>query len=506
MDPDWLLVVAGAGLLLLIPLALSIGRRFRHEKPAEPNSSGPESDRPILEQPTLARPVVVGPPVPDVPVDERPDSDQPIARQPSPHPSAPAQEPMVDSEVGAEMVAQASSSGPNGGPTARDIERALADLRLGVVVVSAEGEEVYRNNRAQEYATGRHGDALVEAALERVLEGALLGLSLEESVEVYGPPARSLLVQASPTYDDGELSGCVGVIDDVTEFKHIHRVRSDFVANVSHELRTPVGALSVLAETIAEADDPEVIDRLAGRMLREATRLADTIDDLLALSRLESGPVGDPETIDLISVTSMAIERTSGAAQQRGVTVNLDPKSTGPVLVDGDNGQLVSAVANLVDNAIKYSDPGGLVLVRVLPIIGAELEAPEDPLLTEARRRRHQPAPDRGGRWSDSAELAELSVFDDGIGIPERDLERIFERFYRVDSARSRETGGTGLGLSIVRHVVLNHHGTIDVESMEGHGSTFSMRIPLSEAQAQLGSHHRPGADREEGTEEATSP
>ncbi len=327
-----------------------------------------------------------------------------------------------------------------------DLERALADLRLAVVVLGRDGDEVYRNNRALQYATGRHGDALVEAALERVLDGAMAGLSLQESVEVYGPPARSLLVHASPTVDDGAPSGAVGVIDDVTEARRLDRVRSDFVANVSHELRTPVGAMSVLAETIAGADDPEVIDRLTDRMQREANRLSETIDDLLALSRLESGPVVDPETLDLVSVAAMAIERTGGAAEQRGVVVVLRDHGDQSVLVDGDQGQLVSAVANLIDNAIKYSEPDGRVDVEI------RLVPPN----------------------------AELSVVDHGIGIPDGDLDRIFERFYRVDSARSRETGGTGLGLSIVRHAALNHGGRVDVVSTEGRGSTFTMQLPLS--------------------------
>ena len=239
-------------------------------------------------------------------------------------------------------------------PAADDVERALADLRLGVVVVADDGTEVYRNHRAKEYATGRHGDALVEAALQRVIDGALLGLSLEESVEVYGPPARSITVQASPTYERGQLGGAVAVIEDVTEARHINRVRSDFVANVSHELRTPVGALSVLAETIAGTDDVEVVDRLAKRMMREATRLGDTIEDLLALSRLESGPVGDPETIDLVSVATMAVERTAEAAAQRRVVVNVRAAPDRPVLVDGDQGQLVSAVANLIDLSLIH--------------------------------------------------------------------------------------------------------------------------------------------------------
>ncbi len=374
-----------------------------------------------------------------------------------------------------------------------DIERALADLRLGVVVVDADGTETYRNNEAQKYATGRHGDALVQVALDRVLEAGLLGLSLEEGIEVYGPPARSILVQASPTYDGGDVAGAVGVIDDVTQARHTDRVRSDFVANVSHELRTPVGAMSVLAETIADSDDMEVIDRLSGRMQREANRLASTIDDLLALSRLESGPVLDPETIDLVSVASMALERTAEAAQQKQVVVDIDDEVGGPLLIDGDYGQLVSAVSNLIDNGIKYSDPGSEVQIR-LRLVDSSSDSDADTSgdgrdgpTEEATNRPPSIDPTKRSpaRW------AELAVIDDGIGIPDRDLDRIFERFYRVDSARSRETGGTGLGLSIVRHALLNHGGTIDVESQEGAGSTFTVRLPLSPSHRQVESNRQ---------------
>ena len=357
--------------------------------------------------------------------------------------------------------ATAQTEEPVDDAVSTDIERALADLRLGVIVVTRDGTEAYRNNQAIQYATGRHGDALVEVALERVLEGALLGLSLEESVEVYGPPARSILVQASPTYDGGEPSGAVAVIEDVTEARHIDRVRSDFVANVSHELRTPVGAMSVLAETIADAEDPEVVARLSARMQREAKRLSLTIEDLLVLSRLESGPAVEPETIDLVSVVSMAVERTDEAAVRQQVQVTVDNEAGTSLLVEGDQGQLVSAVANLLDNAIKYSDTGtdagNEVLIRL-----------------SATRDRDRPG------------TAEIAISDAGIGIPDRDLDRIFERFYRVDSARSRETGGTGLGLSIVRNAVSKHNGEITVASTEGQGSTFTVRLPISEAQARL--------------------
>lgn len=378
-----------------------------------------------------------------------------------------------------------------------DIERALADLRLGVVVVDAEGTETYRNNEAEKYATGRHGDALVAVALERVLDAGLLGLSLEESVEVYGPPARSILVQASPTYDGGAVTGAVGVIDDVTQARHTDRVRSDFVANVSHELRTPVGAMSVLAETIADSDDLEVIDRLSGRMQREANRLASTIDDLLALSRLETGPVADPETIDLVSVASMAVERTAEAAQQKQVVVDIvvdiedEDEVGGPLLIDGDSGQLVSAVSNLIDNGIKYSDSGSDVRVRLRLVdnsidehgVGDRDDRPAQPGANQPPS--VDPTLRAPARW------AEVAVVDRGIGIPDRDLDRIFERFYRVDSARSRETGGTGLGLSIVRHALLNHGGTIDVVSHEGAGSTFTVRLPLSPSHRQIESNRQ---------------
>ncbi len=372
-----------------------------------------------------------------------------------------------------------------------DVERALADLRLGVVVVGPDGSEVYRNHRAQQYATGRHGNALVEAALERVLDGALLGLSLEESVEVYGPPARSFLVQASPTYADGVLDGAVGVIDDVTEARYIDRMRRDFVANVSHELRTPVGAMSVLAETIADSDDPEVVERLAGRMQREANRLNNTIHDLLALSRLESGPDDEFETIDLVSVATMAMQRTREAAQQRQVRISIENAADGPILVDGDRGQLVSAVANLIDNGIKYSDPGAEVVVRMRSLpTGTRPHGSAG----EGRHAIHHPSAGHNDDWPTDTPVAELSVVDTGIGIPDRDLDRIFERFYRVDSARSRDTGGTGLGLSIVRHAVLNHRGTIEVDSIEGQGSSFTLLLPLSSAHGQLAPDRSGGA------------
>ncbi len=336
------------------------------------------------------------------------------------------------------------------------VEHALDELRLGVVVFTGEGRELYRNHVGRRFATARHGEALVEAALERVVSAALIGLSPEEEVRLYGPPARTVLVKASPVRADGEISTVVATIEDVTEARHLDRVRSDFVANVSHELRTPVGAMSVLAETLAETDDPEVRERLTDRIQAEASRLADTIEDLLILSRLESGPEEARETFDLVSVVTTARDRTAESSAQRAVTVEVDTRFDGPVLVDGSFGQLVSAVANLIENGTKYSSAGSTVTVVVDVESGAD------------------------------GHLGVLSIVDNGIGIPEADLARIFERFYRVDTARSRSTGGTGLGLSIVRHAVRNHGGTVDVESTEGLGSSFTLRLPISAAQLQV--------------------
>jgi two-component system sensor histidine kinase SenX3 len=273
-----------------------------------------------------------------------------------------------------------------------------------------------------------------------------------------------------------DASGYVVVIvDDVTERRRLEEMRRDFVANISHELRTPVGALSLLAETITAEDDPDVVARLSGRLHAEATRLARIVDELLLLSHIESG-LDEARPVRIGDVVDAAIERTAGAAAAAGIEVESDVPDPA-VEVPGDRAQLVSALANLLGNAITYSDPGAPVVVSATPV----------------------------DRW------LEVAVVDHGIGIPARDVERIFERFYRVDRARSRRTGGTGLGLAIVRHVVTNHGGVISVASTEGEGSTFLLRLPLLPA----GQRHderlarRAGPDQPDGREpgdEAAAP
>ena len=321
-----------------------------------------------------------------------------------------------------------------GGDTLR---AAVDQLALGVVVGDADGRIVYRNVAATTLQ-GTHQWLLIEEQVERILAVGRSGRRLEDQIVLHGPPkiTLQLFAQRMPN------GFSVATIDDVSERNRIEAMRTDFVANISHELKTPVGAIAVLAEALSGEDDLTVIDRVAGRLVDEAHRAVAAIDDLLELSRIESGPRLE-EDVDLADVISSAIARGRVVDETRNVVVTaLDSKD--PVLVRCDSRQLVSAIGNLVENAVKYSGDGGKVEVRT-------------------RCDEH---------W------VEVVVTDQGDGIPVRDLDRIFERFYRVDRARSRETGGTGLGLSIVRHVASNHGGDILVTSTEGEGSTFVLRLP----------------------------
>jgi two-component system sensor histidine kinase SenX3 len=320
--------------------------------------------------------------------------------------------------------------------------RALDAVHQGVVVWDADGREVARNAAAAAFVGARHGDALVESAVRDGLRAALADEPQSRELELFGPPKRSLVITAVPLADGDRTIGAVGVIEDVSERRRLEAVRRDFVANVSHELKTPVGALGLLAEALSSEDDPAVARRLADRMTNEAFRVARTIDDLLDLSRIEAEPAVDEEVAAVHVVVNEAVERVASVGRNRHIRLDVDvPKRH---VVRGDPRQLVSAVANLLENACKYSDAGSIVRVRSRA----------------------------DGSW------VELDVADSGIGIPERDLERVFERFYRVDRARSRETGGTGLGLAIVRHVAGNHGGEVRVRSVEGEGSVFTLRLP----------------------------
>ena len=323
------------------------------------------------------------------------------------------------------------------------LESALSEMTQGAVVADRDGNVVLRNAFAKSFVDARHGDALVEAAIRELIAHALRGGVTDREVELFGPPKRTILVHASPLMNDDALVGAIAVIDDITEQQRIDAIRRDFVANISHELKTPIGALVVLADALIDEEDPAVIQRLAARMRDEGFRVNRIVDDLLVLSRIEGEGLVERERICIADVVASAVDRVRPAADKHRIGVNVAPIENSPDLI-GDRRQLTSALFNLLDNAIKYSEPGSMVQVRVA---------------------------------STSAEVS-LVVQDHGIGIPSKDLDRIFERFYRVDQARSRETGGTGLGLSIVRHVVRNHGGDVTVVSREGEGSTFTLILP----------------------------
>ncbi len=328
-----------------------------------------------------------------------------------------------------------------------DAERlvsALQQLDQGVVICDREGTPVHRNGRAASFVGARHGEVLAQRALEQLLAGAVQGEAAEQTIELFGPPRRTLTIKAAPLHRDGDRFGAVAVVDDITERRRLESMRRDFVANISHELKTPVGALGLVAETIEEEEDPEVIRRLSRRMKAEAERLGHIIEDLLDLSRIEADENPERELLEIERLVNQAVERVTPVADSRDIRVHVKENAVAPTVL-GDQRQLVSALHNLIENAVKYSETGSEVAV--------EIATGED-------------------GW------AEIAIVDHGLGIPSRDLERIFERFYRVDRARSRDTGGTGLGLSIVRHVATNHWGDVTVQSREGEGSTFTLRLP----------------------------
>jgi len=250
--------------------------------------------------------------------------------------------------------------------------------------------------------------------------------------------------------ENGERVEAVGLLlADVSDQRRLEAVRRDFVANVSHELKTPVGALSLLAEAIQDASgDPAAVDRFAGRMQHEASRLAKLVSELMELSRVQGvDPMPGATVVDVREVITEAVERTRLAADQASVDVTV--RAQPGLRVRGNKAQLATAIANLVDNAIAYRGSGDRVSVTAM-------YSSED---TETG-------------------TVDIAVSDRGIGIAEADRDRIFERFYRVDQARSRATGGTGLGLAIVKNIVTNHLGNVSVWSAEGAGSTFTIRLP----------------------------
>ena len=331
------------------------------------------------------------------------------------------------------------------------IASVLAVLPSSAVVIDS-GDRVLRASSAARAFGLVRGDRLVIADLLALARQVRKDGEIRESeIEVAGRALggrepTQFAVRVAPL----GYGGLVLVLaEDQSEHRRVEAVRRDFVANVSHELKTPVGALSLLAETMeSAADDPEAVRRFAGRMQHEAARLINVVQDVITLSQVQDGrPPTQPTRVELDTIVQDAMDHCRMKADAKDI--QLVTSGQGGVAVLGDPELLKTAVRNLADNAVNYSPEHTRVVVMT------------------------RPAPDG---------MAEISVTDQGIGIPEGDRERIFERFYRVDSARSRATGGTGLGLAIVKHVATTHDGDVSVWSKEGAGSTFTLRLPMSNA------------------------
>ena len=329
-----------------------------------------------------------------------------------------------------------------------EVIRVLSVLPSASLVVAPDGTVLRASSRANALGLVSRGAVTipdVSHLIERVADD---GHAREQEMRVRRPPLGRELLELRVRVAPLGTGAILVLIDDLAEERRVDVVRRDFVANVSHELKTPVGALSLLAEAVLSAsDDAEQVRHFAERMQIEASRLSHLIQDVIDLSRLQGDdPLTHAQIVDVDELINRALDEVRTLAARQDIEL-LTSDPSGAVIY-GDYGQLLTALRNLVTNAIAYSPSHTRVAVAV--------------------------------RTTES--IVELSVKDQGIGIPVNDLDRIFERFYRVDPARSRVTGGTGLGLAIVKHVCQNHGGECTVWSEPGVGSTFTLRLPAYHA------------------------
>lgn len=340
----------------------------------------------------------------------------------------------------------------------------LAVLRSATVVLRRDGSVVRASAGAHAFGLVAGDRIAVGPAHELVEQVIADGETRDAELELprgrFGQGTRVVQLRVAPL----GTSLVLMLADDHTEARRVEEVRRDFVVNTSHELKTPIGAMSLLAETVEQAaDDPETVRRFALRIQTEAARLSALVQEILELSRLQAGDsMLDARVVPVRVLVSDAVDRARTGAAAKEIEIQIGPDCGARVW--GDPDLLVTALRNLIDNAIAYSEPGTQVGVGTTVRDGA----------------------------------VEIAVVDQGIGIAQQDLPRLFERFYRVDPARSRDTGGTGLGLSIVKHVVADHGGEVTVWSEQGKGSTFTIRLPLVVPVAE-GEPATTTADHEEG-------
>lgn len=318
----------------------------------------------------------------------------------------------------------------------------LSVLRSSAVVVD-DNDEVLKAS-APAYALGLvRGSKLVSADLADVVRKVRRDGQIRETELLMarpGVPSRYVTARVAPLGSRLVLA----LVEDRTREKRVEEVRRDFVANVSHELKTPVGAIRLLSDAMQDAaDDPEAVRRFADRMFTESERLGKLVQQIIELSRLQADdPLDAPVAVHLDDVIATAVDTSRMDAENKNIQVMVG--GTSDLQVFGNEQQVLAAVSNLVSNAVSYSENDSTVLVTTRVDEGS----------------------------------VDISVVDQGIGIPAEELDRIFERFYRVDPARHRSTGGTGLGLSIVKHVAATHGGEVRVWSAEGQGSTFTLTLP----------------------------
>ena len=322
-------------------------------------------------------------------------------------------------------------------------EGVLDTIPLGIVIANKSGAIVFRNNTADAIVDS-WTDGVVGRKVLECLQKSIRGISSAEQVRTSDSPPKIIEVITETLEIEKQITGATSILTDVTELIRTESMRRDFVANVSHELKTPIGAVSLLAETLSQEDDPDTTLRLAKRLEAEAQRLGRIVDDILDLSRIEGQAIEAPDVVELNEVVNEAVDRLFTFASRKKVEIKTKLNAN---TVEGDRLQLISLVHNIIENAVKYSEENSQVEVTL--------------------------------DFSKDSSIVCLIVVDSGIGIPEIELERVFERFYRVDRARSRQSGGTGLGLSIVRNIATRHGGSVKIDSVEGEGTTVTVDLPV---------------------------
>ena len=353
------------------------------------------------------------------------------------------------------------------------LKAVLAAMEEGVIVVDSQKSIMVANAAARKILGIAQSDP-IGALLSSVTSQSDLLTNIELSAgagqacsfELQIPLASenrvlNIMARCAPLHDESRLAGAVAVLHDITALRALERMRTDFVANVSHELRTPLTSLLGYLETLEGGwESEEQARQFLGTCRRQAENLSRIVEDLLRLSKLENPQqeIASME-IDLGEVANIAIEQCAPLSDQRKISLHVElPESA--VLIRGERGLLVQALCNLIENAINYNRENGKVIVRLSPLQRPENSSTNDTL------------------W-------EIAVIDTGIGIPQSALKHVFERFYRVDKARSRDRGGTGLGLAIVKHIALAHGASVHVESEVNKGSTFFMRFKAMQPERQ---------------------